>query len=88
VGPEVVYPVIGVGLLLATVLPYMVRGRALSVPMVVLSFGIVAGVAPTLRDLDLAPKQDAEGAPRRGSSSTTSWHPACVTWCLATRSWC
>jgi sodium/hydrogen antiporter len=44
VGPEVVYLVIGVGLLLATVLPYVVRGRALSVPMVVLSFGIVAGV--------------------------------------------
>jgi sodium/hydrogen antiporter len=44
VGAEVVYLVIGVGLLLATVLPHALRGRALSVPMVVLSFGIVAGV--------------------------------------------
>ena len=41
--PEVVYLVIGVGLLLATVLPYVLRERALSAPMVVLSFGIVAG---------------------------------------------
>jgi sodium/hydrogen antiporter len=39
-----VYLVIGVGLLLATVLPHVLRGRSLSVPMVVLSFGIVAGV--------------------------------------------
>ena len=42
--PSTVYLVIGVGLLLATVLPRMLRGRALSVPMVVLAFGIVAGV--------------------------------------------
>ncbi len=43
-GPEVVYLVIGVGLLLATVMPHVLRHRALSAPMVVLSFGIVAGV--------------------------------------------
>ena len=38
------YLVIGVGLLLATVLPRLLHGRALSVPMVVLAFGIVAGL--------------------------------------------
>ena len=42
--PEVLYLVSGVGLLLATLLPRMLHGRALSVPMVVLAFGIAAGV--------------------------------------------
>ena len=42
--PEVVYLVTGVGLLLATVLPGLLHGRALSVPMVVLGFGILAGL--------------------------------------------
>ncbi len=42
--PEVVFLVIGVGLLLATVLPHVLQGRALSAPMVVLGFGVVAGV--------------------------------------------
>ena len=37
------YLVIGVGLLLATVLPRVLDRQALSVPMVVLGFGIVAG---------------------------------------------
>jgi sodium/hydrogen antiporter len=44
VSAEVVYLVAGVGLLLATVLPHVLRERALSAPMVVLGFGIVAGV--------------------------------------------
>ena len=42
--PALVYLVIGVGLLLATVLPRLVHGRALSVPLLVLAFGVVAGV--------------------------------------------
>ena len=42
--PDVVYAVVGVGLLLTTVLPRILYRRALSVPMVVLAFGIVAGV--------------------------------------------
>lgn len=37
------YLVAGVGLVLATVLPHVLHGRALSVPMVVLAFGITAG---------------------------------------------
>ena len=41
--PDLVYLVLGVGLLLATVLPRMLHGRALSTPMVVLSFGVLAG---------------------------------------------
>ena len=42
--PDLVYVVIGVGLLLTTVLPQILYRRALSVPIVVLAFGIVAGV--------------------------------------------
>ncbi|HUH08104.1 MAG TPA: cation:proton antiporter [Egibacteraceae bacterium] len=56
--PEVVYLVIGVGLLLATVLPRMLHGRALSEPMVVLAFGIVAGALIPGRD-PISPVLDA-----------------------------
>ncbi|WP_228386561.1 cation:proton antiporter [Ornithinicoccus halotolerans] len=42
--PELVYLIIGLGLLLATVLPKMLHGRAMSVPMVVLGFGVVVGL--------------------------------------------
>lgn len=42
--PEVVYLVTGVGLLLTTVLPRVLRGQAISAPMVVLGFGILAGI--------------------------------------------
>lgn len=45
-----VYLVIGVGLALATVLPRMLHGRALSVPMVVLAFGVVTGLLLTGED--------------------------------------
>lgn len=41
---DVVYLVLGLGLLLASLLPWAVEGRALSVPMVVLGFGVVAGL--------------------------------------------
>lgn len=41
---EVVYLVLGLGLLLASLLPWAVEGRAMSVPMVVLAFGVVAGL--------------------------------------------
>lgn len=44
VPPELVYLIIGLGLLLATVLPKMLHGRAMSVPMVVLGFGVVVGL--------------------------------------------
>lgn len=42
--PELVYLIVGLGLLLATVLPKMLHGRAMSVPMVVLGFGVVVGL--------------------------------------------
>ncbi|GGK78441.1 cation:proton antiporter [Ornithinimicrobium pekingense] len=42
--PEVIYLVLGLGLLLASLLPWVVEGRALSVPMVVLAFGVVVGL--------------------------------------------
>jgi sodium/hydrogen antiporter len=41
---ELVYLVIGAGLLLATVLPRFVHGRAFSVPMAVLGVGVVGGL--------------------------------------------
>lgn len=41
---ELVYLAIGAGLLLATVLPRLVHGRAFSVPMAVLGFGVVGGL--------------------------------------------
>ncbi|MGD8201984.1 cation:proton antiporter [Ornithinimicrobium sp. W1679] len=41
---EIVYLLLGLGLLLASVLPTIVEGRAFSAPMVVLSFGVVAGL--------------------------------------------
>ena len=42
--PEVIYLVLGLGLLLASLLPWVVEGRALSTPMVVLAFGVVVGL--------------------------------------------
>lgn len=41
--PELVYLLVGLGLLLATVLPKLVHGRAFTVPMAVLGFGVAAG---------------------------------------------
>lgn len=41
---ELVYLVLGLGLLLASILPRVVEGRAMSVPLVVLGFGVVAGL--------------------------------------------
>ncbi len=41
---ELVYLLVGLGLLLATVLPSLVEGRAVSPPMVVLAVGVLAGV--------------------------------------------
>lgn len=41
--PELVYLLVGAGLLLATVLPKLVHGRAFSVPIAVLAFGVAAG---------------------------------------------
>ncbi|HSK24289.1 MAG TPA: cation:proton antiporter [Egicoccus sp.] len=41
--PELVYLIVGAGLLLATVLPKLVHGRAFSVPMAALGFGVAAG---------------------------------------------
>ncbi|MFA9444650.1 cation:proton antiporter [Egicoccus sp. AB-alg6-2] len=41
---ELIYFVCGAGLLLATVLPRVLHGRAFSVPMVVLAVGVLAGV--------------------------------------------
>jgi sodium/hydrogen antiporter len=64
-----VYLVIGVGLLLATVLPRMLHGRALSVPMVVLAFGIVAGV--------LIPGEDPM-SPILDAAATAHLAEACV----------
>lgn len=57
--PEAVYLLVGVGLLLATVLPRVLHGRALSVPMVVLGFGFVAGLLIPGED-PLSPLLDAE----------------------------
>jgi sodium/hydrogen antiporter len=64
-----VYLVTGVGLLLATVLPRMLRGRALSVPMVVLAFGIVAGA--------LIPGEDPM-SPILDAAATAHLAEACV----------
>jgi sodium/hydrogen antiporter len=64
-----VYLVTGVGLLLATVLPRMLRGRALSVPMVVLAFGIVAGA--------LIPGEDPM-SPVLDAAATAHLAEACV----------
>ena len=41
---EIVYLLLGLGLLMASVLPTIVEGRAVSAPMVVLAFGVVAGL--------------------------------------------
>lgn len=68
--PELVYLVIGVGLLLGTVLPRMLHGRALSMPMVVLTFGIIAGV--------LIPGEDPI-SPVLDARATAHLAEACVT---------
>ncbi|MFK5635237.1 MULTISPECIES: cation:proton antiporter [unclassified Ornithinimicrobium] len=56
--PEIVYLVLGVGLLLASLLPAIVEGRALSVPMVVLAFGVVVGLVVPGED-PISPLLDA-----------------------------
>lgn len=57
--PNLVYLLLGVGLLLATVLPRMLHGRALSTPMVVLGFGVLAG-AVIQGDDPISPILDAQ----------------------------
>ncbi|WP_122262652.1 cation:proton antiporter [Ornithinimicrobium cerasi] len=55
---ELVYLVLGLGLLLASILPRVVEGRAMSVPMVVLGFGFLAGLVIPGRD-PMSPLLDA-----------------------------
>lgn len=54
-----VYLLIGFGLLLATVLPDLVRERAVSAPMIVLGVGVVAGLLVPGQD-PISPVLDAE----------------------------
>lgn len=42
--PEIAYLLVGLGLLMATVLPTALEGRSVSAPMVVLGVGVVAGL--------------------------------------------
>jgi NhaP-type Na+/H+ or K+/H+ antiporter len=69
VNPNLVYLLVGVGLLLATVLPKFVHGRAFSVPMAVLGFGALAGA--------LMPEQDSLG-PILDATATSHLAEACV----------
>ncbi len=59
VSPEVVYLVVGLGLLLATILPTVVEGRAFSAPMLVLAVGVAAGLLIPGED-PISPILDAE----------------------------
>lgn len=67
--PNLVYLLVGAGLLLATVLPKFVHGRSLSVPMAVLGFGALAGA--------LMPQQDSLG-PILNATATSHLAEACV----------